>query len=389
MRRASNSYQVAINYPDSRLAENRARQRAMWRRTYHDRVPVWLGVYARYVLDQRQSSYREYWRSPRDHLIHQLENFKWIVENVDDDRWTGDEILITPDFENIPNSAAMGCPVSWSDTQPPYALPCIQEPGEMLHVDPPRPTQGIWGKMLRWRAEMIHLLDTGRVVVTRGGRRVRVHVVMGAYSLGPFSVATDMVGPKFYEWLALYPQECHHLLQTITTAMIGMERYCRRIDADRTGGFNLAEDAAQLVSAAMFDEFCLPYARRLYAAFPGERSMHMCGHCQHLHQTLVNQLGITYFSGFGSVVSPEQIAKTMGGRVLLRGNVDCLLLRQGTPSEVRLAARRCLENLAPAGGYVLCDGFNVAPGTPVNNLWALKEAAGAYGLPFVNHNLSA
>lgn len=374
-------YRMNIVYPDVRLEENRARQSAMWARSYADRVPVWLGVHTRYALWQRGVSYREYWASPREHLINQLENFKWIVEHVDDDRWASDQIILVPDFENIPTSAAMGCEIGWSDDEPPRAFPCIHTPAEAAGYVAPLPTEGFWGKMLRWRAEMNALLDEGHVAVTRNGSPVRVHVTMGAYSLGPFSVAVDMVGPAFYEWLLVYPQECKQLLRTITESLLRMESYCRSIDADRLGGYNLAEDSAQIISGGSFAEFCAPYARQLYDAFPGERSMHMCGHNRHLHRCLVEDVGITFFSGFGSPVQPEEIAQTMGGRVLLKGNVDCLLLKDGTTAQVRAAARRCLETLAPLGGYILCDGYNVAPGTPLDNLWALKEEAAAYGLP--------
>ncbi|MCL5074482.1 MAG: uroporphyrinogen decarboxylase family protein [Chloroflexi bacterium] len=372
---------INITYPDQRLNENRARQRAMWARSYHDRVPLWLGVHTRYVLWQRGVSYTEYWKTPRDHLIHQLENFRWIVENVDDDRWGADEILLVPDFENIPNSAAMGCAIGWMDDEPPRAFPCITTPQQMVDFVAPSPRDGLWGKMLEWCAEMNRLLASGMVSVTRNNTPLPVHVTMGAYSLGPFSVAVDMVGTVFYEWLLTYPQACRSLLSKITAALIAMESYCRRLDSRRVGGYNLAEDSAQIISPNLFEEFCVPFAWRLYDTFPGERTMHMCGRSNHLHRSLLEDVRVTYFSGFGSVVRPEEIALTLGGRMLLRGNIDCVLLKDGTSEQVRAAARHCLQTLAPLGGYVVCDGYNIAPGTPLENLWAIKDEVAAYGSP--------
>lgn len=372
---------IDITYPDTRLAENRARQEAMWARRYHDRVPVWLGLYARYLLPRRGFTYRDYWAGPRDHLIHQLEHFKWIVENVDDDRWAGGEILLVPDFENVPNSAAMGCEIGWMDEDPPRAFPCLTSPEQAEAFVPPRPTEGFWGKMLAWQAEMNDLLARGQVRVTRNGRPLKVHVTMGAYSLGPFSIAVDMAGADWYEWLLLYPEACAALLAKITGALIEMEAYCRNLDSSRVGGYNLAEDSAQIISPALFRRFCAPYARRLYAAFPGERSMHMCGRNLHLHRSLLQDTGMTYLSGFGAAVTPEETAATLGGRALLRGNVDCVLLKEGTPAQVRAAVRRCLEALAPFGGYIVSDGFNIAPGTPVENLWAMKQEVAEFGRP--------
>jgi hypothetical protein len=46
---------------------------------------------------------------------------------------------------------------------------------------------------------------------------------------------------------------------------------------------------------------------------------------------------------------------------------------------VRAASMRCLEAMAPFGRFTLGDGANVCPGTPVDNLNELTEAARAYG----------
>ena len=58
-----------------------------------------------------------------------------------------------------------------------------------------------------------------------------------------------------------------------------------------------------------------------------------------------------------------------------------MLMLNGTKAEVKAAARTALEALAPCGGFRLGDGANVCPGTPLENLAALTEAAEEYGLP--------
>lgn len=159
----------------------------------------------------------------------------------------------------------------------------------------------------------------------------------------------------------------------------------RTIDPRPRPSFGVAEDSAQAMSADMFRAFCAPYDDELCRAFGAGlddgRGMHMCGGSAHLHAALVDELAISSFNGFGAAVAPELVARTMGGRCRLLGNVDPLLLLNGSRTQVKAAARRCLEALATFGGFTLGDGANVCPGTPLENLNAPAEAAEEYGNP--------
>jgi uroporphyrinogen-III decarboxylase len=108
--------------------------------------------------------------------------------------------------------------------------------------------------------------------------------------------------------------------------------------------------------------------------------MHMCGDSTHLHRVLVEDLRITSFDLFGYRVTPEVAARNLGGKMLLWGNINPMLMLNGSKGEVKAASLRCLAALAPFGGLLLGDGANVCPGTPLENLAALTEAAEEYGL---------
>jgi uroporphyrinogen-III decarboxylase len=107
----------------------------------------------------------------------------------------------------------------------------------------------------------------------------------------------------------------------------------------------------------------------------------MCGQSTHLHQVLVEDLRLSSFDLFGYLVEPEVAARNLGGRMYLWGNLNPMLMLSGTRAQVKQAALRALEALAPCGGYRLGDGANVCPGTPLENLAAVTEAAEEYGLP--------
>jgi uroporphyrinogen decarboxylase len=184
---------------------------------------------------------------------------------------------------------------------------------------------------------------------------------------------------------AEYPAECHTFLAKITDGLIAAQRHFMVLDPRPRGGLGLAEDTAQIMSPAQFREFCVPYAGKLFdtfAAKPGSaRGIHMCGRSAHLHQSLVEDLRITSFDLFGYLVEPKVAAANLGGRAYLWGNINPMLMLNGTKAQVKEAALEALAALAPCGGYRLGDGANVCPGTPLENLAALTEAAEEYGLP--------
>ena len=176
-----------------------------------------------------------------------------------------------------------------------------------------------------------------------------------------------------------YPDACHRFLTKITRALIQAQDY---FAPGQRGGIWLAEDSAQIMSLASFREFCVPYDLQLYnalAAPGGDFSLHMCGDSTHLLPALVDDLPVTDFNLFGYLVSPEVAARTLGGKMRLWGNINPMLMLNGTKAEVKAAAYACLEALAPHGGLLLGDGANVCPGTPLENLAALTEAAVEYG----------
>jgi uroporphyrinogen-III decarboxylase len=199
---------------------------------------------------------------------------------------------------------------------------------------------------------------------------------------GPQMMAVDLVGEDFYWWMAEYPEACHKLMDKITKAMLAAELNFRKVDPSPRWGFGLAEDSAQIASTEMFREFVVPYDNILYdnlgAGMKDGRGMHMCGNSMHLHQSLIEDLRISSFNIFGYMVPPKIAAERFGGHTYLWGNVNPMLMLDGTVEEVRAEAMECLKWMAPCGGYALGDGANVCPGTPLENLAVLTEAAEEY-----------
>jgi uroporphyrinogen-III decarboxylase len=74
-----------------------------------------------------------------------------------------------------------------------------------------------------------------------------------------------------------------------------------------------------------------------------------------------------------------KVAAVMGGRVVLLGNVNPLLVRTGPVERILEATRACIETLAPLRGYIVQDGANIPPDTPPEHVNAMMQAAETWG----------
>ena len=95
---------------------------------------------------------------------------------------------------------------------------------------------------------------------------------------------------------------------------------------------------------------------------------------------------MTQFDVFGYTVPPKVAAANLGGTTLLWGNINPMLMKDGSRAEVKQAALECLTEMGPGGGLMLGDGANVCPGTPLESFQAIMEAAVEYGRGGVEDN---
>jgi uroporphyrinogen-III decarboxylase len=374
---------LSIDYPQERMAQNKLRFQEHFDYRHADRVPVLFGVFARYFLRQFGTNFEEYFRDPETQFHRQLEFQKWAIENIPDDRCQEPVVSVGPDFENVMNTAAFGGHVEWLAENPPRARPTIRKPHEVARLRIPEIGEGFWAKYRQWWQTMTDLAK--ETVVTFNGQRGRVAVLpLGIQWIGPHMVAIDLVGDAFYWWMLEYPEACHHLLETITSGLIHAETCFRKLDQTPRPTFAVAEDSAQIMSARLFQQFCVPYDNRLFDTFGvglrDGRGMHMCGKSDHLHKTLIDDERITSFQLFGREVKPAVAAKNLGGRCYLWGNLDPVLLLQGPKEKIREATAELLEALGPCRGIVVGDGANVCPGTPLEHLQIVTETAEQYSL---------
>jgi len=381
-------FELDINYPFEKMELSRKRMEGRQNFTYVDRVPVNYCITPRFFAPLFGLRYIDFFKDAETQYYWLLQFAKYQIENIPCDFCQGPIIHIHPFFDNAIPSSGQGAEVGWTDDQPIRSLPVIHNVEQMDRFKVALPDAGLRGTTIEWWLKMRELASETQI--TFNGQEGKVEMsLLGLCGLSPHMLAIDLVGEDFYWWMLEYPENCHRFLAKITRGEIDAENLCRQIDPRPRGMvFGFGEDSAQVMSPKLFREFCVPYDIKLFEQFGvKERLIHMCGNSTHLHPVLKNDLKITYFETFGYLVPPKVAASNLGGQVRLWGNVNPMLMLEGTYQEVKQAAWECIDAMGPCGGYMLGDGANVCPGTPLQSFKAIMEAAEEYGLGDWNPSL--
>ena len=374
-------FEINIDYPLEKMELSRKRLEARSKFRYVDRVPVNYCVVPRYFAPLFGLRYIDFFKDAETQYYWLLQFAKYHIENIPSDLCTAPVIYVHPFFDNVIPPSGQGAEVGWTEDNPIRALPVIHTLEAMDRFEVARPDTGLRGTAIEWWQKMKELTTETRI--TFCGQEGHVDVsALAIGSLSPHMLAIDLVGEDFYWWMLEYPEQCHRFLSKITQGEIEAENLARQVDPRPRGDvYAQAEDSAQVMSAKMFKEFCVPYTNQIFERFgPGGRGVHMCGDSTHLHQVLKEDMKMTQFDIFGYLVPPKVAAANLGGSTLLWGNVNPMLMLEGSREDVKQAAWECIDAMGPCGGFMLGDGANVCPGTPLQSFQAMMDAAVEYGL---------
>jgi len=76
----------------------------------------------------------------------------------------------------------------------------------------------------------------------------------------------------------------------------------------------------------------------------------------------------------------EALKQRYGDRLAFVGNIDVDLLAGGTPDQVRQQVRERIAQLGPGYGYLLSSSNSIADYCLPENVWAMLEALGEFGV---------
>jgi len=378
---------IEIGVPIEEIEARRERVEKTKRFETPDRVPVIPAIAHRLMVPAVGVRFKDYYADPETMLRTQILGQKWLFEHIRTDQhtivgaWTG----AWTDFQNTFEAGSLGCEVIFSDDDIPWVGPgWVKTDADLRRLEALDYVHGaINARQIAYRQAMMDVAEKypvrfqGGPVFYPGANPYLTNT-----SDGPFGVAGDLMG-QVEAFSAVYerPDFLHEVLRIVTDKMLEWLDFCAAEMPQWTAPHSFAwtDDLAVSLSAEQFREFALPYNQRLRYHFDGWAGLHMCGRTDHLLGIFADDLQINEFQGFGYQVNLQRVGEAMGGRVVLIGNVNPMLIRSGAPDEVRDAARRVIETLGPYGGLIIQDGANIPPGSPLANINAMTEAAEMYG----------
>jgi uroporphyrinogen-III decarboxylase len=356
------------------------------------RVPVILGLNVRYYLfspwlNPRGITFQEYSEDPDLMIETQLEFQYYVRHNLlqdaemgmPKDTWPG----VGVDLQNYYEAAWFGCPVRYYEGQVPDTEPILTDDRKRMLLDRGIPDpfkDGIMAKNVRfWEYMRERIKD-----YTFKGLPVAGVGPSGLGTDGPFTAAANLRGATQI-CLDIYedPEYVRELLDYITEATIArIKAWREKLGHDaKPACWGIADDSIQLLSCEAYREFVLPAHKRLLSelAGPGPHSIHLCGDATRHFKTIRDELNVMAFDT-GFPVDFGRLRQDLGPDVQINGGPSIQFLLRATPDEVREEVRRILSTgVAEGGRFVLREGNNLAPGTPVANVSAMYHAAREFG----------
>lgn len=356
------------------------------------RVPMILGISSRnYLLDDKVNkehvTYKEYFDSPEtmlrtqvhftDHIRHNIPHD--IEMGVPEEGWT---VLV--DFQNVYDAAWFGAPIIFPegqcpDTRAPYKDDARK--GALVEKPLPQPFAGFMGKV----REFYEYFMANRERFIHRDRPIK-EVICGfpASTDGPFTLACQLRGTEaLCTDMIVDTDYFHEVMGYLTDALVQRIAAWRKYFElpGKAESFFMADDFVQLLSIKNYRQHVLPYHRRLYESFSTmqNNAIHLCGDATRLFPTIHRELGVMQFDT-GFPVDFGWLRNELGPDVEILGGPHVDLLRRGGPGQTRQRTQEILESGIMEGGrFILREGNNLAPGTPVENIEAMYSACKEFG----------
>jgi hypothetical protein len=220
--------------------------------------------------------------------------------------------------------SAFGCTVEWWEKDFPAVRPLPGgDPGRASAMKPPGVSDG----------ELSRILAYTRFFIERTGGKIPIRL---ADTQGPLDSAALILGhDTFLASLYTHPAQMHALLDMVTDLTIRFATAQRELVRALGGefvpsmfqpwmpdgfGISISNDECALVSAAMHDEFSVPYINRISEAFGGVY-IHSCGAWAHQIPSLKKVKDLRGLE-FGASEAPfEPVLREFGGKTLLAARI--------------------------------------------------------------------
>lgn len=150
-------------------------------------------------------------------------------------------------------------------------------------------------------------------------------------------------------------------------------------------GEDLGTQRAPMISLEMYRNVLRPFHQRyidLARAYGKLVMVHTCGSSSWVYEDFL-EMGVNAVDTLQPEavnMDPRYLKEHFGGRLSFHGCISTVgPLAYGSPAEVERMVKETLEIMMPGGGYQLAPTHMIQDNTPVENLFAMYQAAHTYG----------
>lgn len=262
--------------------------------------------------------------------------------------------------------SAFGSQLVWGENEFPFPREVLRSPADIERLKAPDPRKhGLPPFVIK---RLAHL----RPQIEAAGHQIRFGV-----SRGPFNVASFLMGmTEFLLALKTDAALTHRLLAVITDFLVDWVAWQRECFPS-IDGLLVLDDIAGFVSGRDFEEFGLPYFKRIFDTDVTVKFFHNDAPCKECAPYLA-QIGVNLLN-FGVQHTLSEMRIWAGDSVALLGNIPPRdVLASGTPADVERAVWQMLDQVHGQRRIIMSCGGGMSPGVPTCNIEALVAAVDDY-----------
>ena len=169
------------------------------------------------------------------------------------------------------------------------------------------------------------------------------------------------------------PEDVAVLLEKVTEFLIA---YLKAFKEAGAKGVVMAEPAAGLLSPDLAEEFSTPYVKKIFEAVNSEDFVlcyHNCGGAATKMGEQFATLPADIYH-FGNAVEMKELLELLPADRLVMGNLDPLIIANGTPAEVRDELNKIHAAYGSYPNFMLSSGCDIPPQAKWENIDAYFEA---------------
>lgn len=201
----------------------------------------------------------------------------------------------------------------------------------------------------------------------------QLKVIKGAYAIGPFTLAGELMG---IDQLAVNLSEKPHLVhELIAFSAEVISQYVRALFEVGADLVMVLEPTAVLGTKEQYLTFSFKPFQKIVAAVKDKPLfLHICGDTNHLLEVMA-ETGADGLS-LDSPINLKTVVNKIPKEIILLGNINpTQILQQAAPNEVTRETANLLAEMQNVPNFILSSGCDIPLDTPFENIRAFIEAA--------------